>query len=69
MRCRLVWGLSQTFGQAPERSAIGADIGQRQPRMIFSNYRGIVTSEEAERYFNILPPAQAENVVPMAKAS
>ena len=25
--------------------------------------------EEGERYFNIFPPAQAENVVPMAQMS
>jgi hypothetical protein len=36
--------------------------------MIFSNYREIVTPEEAKRpYWRILPPAQAENVVPMAR--
>jgi hypothetical protein len=30
------------------------------------NYREIVTPEEAERYWQIFPPAQAENVVSMA---
>ena len=36
--------------------------------MIFSNYREIVTPEEAERYWQIFPPTAAENVVPMAQA-
>jgi hypothetical protein len=37
--------------------------------MIFSNYCEIVTPVEAEQYWQIFPPAPAENVVPMAQAS
>jgi hypothetical protein len=44
-------------------------MGHVSPRMIFSNCREIVTPEEADRYWNIFLPAQAENVVPMAKIS
>jgi hypothetical protein len=35
--------------------------------MIFSNYCEIVTPVEAEQYWQIFPPAPAENVVPMAQ--
>jgi hypothetical protein len=38
-------------------------------KMIFSNYREIVALEEAERCWQIFPPALAENVVTMALAS
>jgi hypothetical protein len=34
-----------------------------------TNLRQIVTPEEAERYWKIFPPSQAENVVAMASAS
>ena len=44
-------------------------MGHVSPHMIFSNYREIVTPEEAERYWQIFPPSQAENVVAMAQAS
>jgi hypothetical protein len=44
-------------------------MGHVRPHMIFSNYRDIVTPDEAERYWQIFPPAQAENVVSMGKAS
>jgi hypothetical protein len=44
-------------------------MGPIMPPMIFNLYREIVTPEEAERYLEILPPAQAENVVQMASAS
>jgi integrase len=36
--------------------------------MVFNHYREIVTPEEAERYWNIFPPTEAKNVVPMAAA-
>jgi hypothetical protein len=35
-------------------------MGHVSPHMIFSNYREIVTPEEAERYWHIFPPAHAE---------
>jgi hypothetical protein len=37
-------------------------------KLIFSNYREIVTPDEAERYWNIFPATPAENVVPMAQS-
>jgi integrase len=46
-----------------------ADIlGHTNSKLIFSNYRNLVTREEGLRYFQIKPPAPAENVVPMAAA-
>jgi integrase len=47
---------------------LALDMGHTTTKLIFSNYRELVTPEEAERYFNIFPPAHAENVVPMAQA-
>jgi len=45
------------------------DMGHTSAKLIFSTYRELVHPDEAERYFAIFPPAQAENVVPMAQAS
>ena len=45
------------------------DMGHVSPQMIFSNYHEIVTPQEADRYWQIFPPAAAKNVVPMAQAS
>jgi hypothetical protein len=43
-------------------------MGHTTPRMIFDNYREVVTPEEAERYWKIRPAAPAENVIAL-KAS
>jgi hypothetical protein len=48
---------------------LAQDMDHVRPPMIFSNYREIVTPEEAERYWNIFPAAAAVNVVSMAQAS
>ncbi len=45
---------------------LALDMGHVSPALIFSNYREIVTPEEAERYWKIFPPATAANVIPMA---
>jgi hypothetical protein len=44
-------------------------MGHVSPHTIFGHYREIVTPEEAERYWQILPTAAAETVVQMAQAS
>jgi integrase len=44
-----------------------ADIlGHTNSRLIFSNYRELVMPDQAARYFNIMPPAAATNVVSIA---
>jgi integrase len=48
---------------------LALDMGHTTTAMIFASYREIVTPEEAELYWRIFPPAQAENVVPMAQVS
>jgi integrase len=48
---------------------LALDMGHVNAQMIFSNYREIVTPEEAERFWKIFPPSQAENVVPMTGGS
>ena len=35
------------------------------PQMIFRHYRELTTEDEAKEWFGILPPKQAENVVPL----
>jgi hypothetical protein len=44
-------------------------MGHVSTHMIFSNYREIVTPEKAVWYWQIFPPADTENVVPVAQAS
>lgn len=48
---------------------LALEMGHEGAHMIFNHYREIVTPEEAERYWNILPALPADNVVPMAQAS
>jgi integrase len=52
-----------------DAARLALDMGHSTTKIIFSNYREIVTPEEAERYWQIFPPALAENVVPLASAS
>ena len=52
-----------------DAAQLALDMGHTTTKMIFSNYREIVTPEEADRYWQIFPPTAAENVVPMAQAS
>jgi integrase len=51
------------YQNAPRTSL---DMGHATAQMIFQHYREVVTPEEAERYWQIFPPAPAENVVPLA---
>jgi integrase len=51
-----------------DAAKLALDMGHTTTKLIFSNYREIVTPDEAQRYWNIIPPAQAENVVPMVAA-
>jgi integrase len=48
---------------------LALDMGHTTPRMIFDNYREVVTPEEAEKYWSIRPKAEAENVVQMEAAA
>lgn len=38
------------------------------PQMIFRHYRELTTEEEAKEWFNVVPPKQAENIIPMRAA-
>jgi integrase len=44
---------------------LALEMGHTTPRMIFDNYREVVTPEEAEKYWSIRPKAEADNVVQM----
>jgi hypothetical protein len=47
--------------------AVALECGN-SPQVIFSNYRALATDAEAKAWFSILPPQQAENVVPLQLA-
>jgi len=47
---------------APE---LALELGHASPKMIFTNYRELVTDEQAERYWAIRLNTRAENVIPM----
>jgi integrase len=44
---------------------LALDMGHTTPRMIFDNYREVVTPEEANRYWAIRPKCAADNVISM----
>jgi len=52
-----------------DAAKLALDMGHTTTKLIFSNYREIVSPEEAERYWNIFPARAAENVVRMVQAS
>jgi integrase len=43
--------------------------GHSNPGMLWRHYYRVMPSGDADKYWQIFPPAQAENVVPMAQAS
>jgi integrase len=38
------------------------------PAMIHAHYKGLATKAEAEKWFNVIPPDAAKNVIPLRKA-
>jgi integrase len=48
---------------------LALEMGHTTPRMIFDNYREVVTPEEAQTYWSIKPKEVAPNVVSMEAAS
>jgi integrase len=46
---------------------VAAELGHTSPQMLYSTYRELVLPEEAERYWEIKPAAEAANVVAFAK--
>jgi hypothetical protein len=69
MRCADEVFIETYLAKYQDAARLALDMGHSTTKMLFSNYREIVTPEEAERYWRILPPAQAENVVPMTAGS
>ena len=47
--------------------AVALECGN-SPNIIFSNYRALATDAEAKAWFSILPPKQADNVIPLRSA-
>ena len=51
-------------------AALALQMGHTSQAMIFSNYREVVTKQDAERYWSITPAQAATNVIPInAKAA
>ena len=56
------------------RLAVVKDVGQvsleagNSPGMVFKHYRQLVRESEAKAWFSIMPPPQAENIVPLQVA-
>lgn len=48
--------------------AVAAELGHSTPAMLYANYRELVVPEEAERFWQVAPAAEAENVVAFASA-
>jgi len=46
---------------------VASELGHTTSQLVYQHYREVVTPEEAERYWQIAPPAQAENVVTFNK--
>ena len=46
-------------------AALGLQMGHTSQAMIFSNYREVVTKQDAERYWSIRPVEVATNVIPI----
>ncbi len=42
---------------------VASELGHTSPQMLYSNYRELVLPEEAERYWNIVPAREANNVI------
>jgi integrase len=42
---------------------VASELGHTSPKMLYSTYRELVLPQEAERYWKIVPEAQAANVV------
>jgi integrase len=47
---------------------VASELGHTSPQMLYSTYREVVLPEEAERYWDIMPAADAANVVSFAGA-
>jgi integrase len=48
------------IGDAPR---VAHELGHASPQMLYSTYREVVRPEEADRYWNIAPAAEMQNVV------
>jgi integrase len=58
-----------SFHLAANQNQLADILGHTNSKLIFSNYRNLVTREEGLRYFQIRPPAPAANIVPMVAAN
>jgi integrase/recombinase XerD len=56
---------SYHLGFHQNAAALALQMGHTSQAIIFSNYRELVTPDEAKRYWNVRPKATAENVIPI----
>ena len=51
--------ISYRLAQTQNENQVALEAGN-SPRMIFSNYRQLVTQEDAKRYFGIMPASEPD---------
>ena len=47
---------------------VATELGHTSPQMLYSTYRELVRPEDAERYWNLVPAAEMQNVVAFTRA-
>jgi len=47
---------------------VATELGHTSPQMLYSTYRELVRPEDAERYWNLAPAAEMQNVVAFTRA-
>ncbi|MCX6996477.1 MAG: hypothetical protein NTV49_05205 [Kiritimatiellaeota bacterium] len=50
---------SHALTKQQDAAKVALQLGHTTTHLLFDHYRGLVTPQEAERYFNIRPPAEA----------
>jgi len=59
--------ISYRVAESKDMAATALEAGN-SPKVIFQNYRELVTPAEAKAWFGIMPPKQAKNIIEMEAA-
>src|SRR5262249_22465590 len=59
---------SYRFAACQDAPRVAAELGHTSPQMLYSTYRELVLPQEAERYWNITPTDETNNVVAFSQA-
>ena len=66
-------GMRHSFGtyyysKTKDADKTASEMGNT-PQMVFSHYRAVVMPQETDEYWNILPPGEATNIIPIKATS